>query len=109
MHEKRLDGNRISTFIDLTVEDRAVHTLFRAAAADISASGMRLLTHQRLAQGSSYTFTLKREPHLILHGEVRWVEPLGSQGFRAGVHFVKNPADVQTTLGAFVEAETNTR
>ena len=107
MEEKRVRGDRVRKFIDLTVEDGAISNVFRASTADISASGMRLVTTENLARGSSYTFTLKRAPHLMLRGEVRWVEALGNEGYRAGVHFVQNPPDVATTLGAFVEAELN--
>ena len=109
MEEKRVHGARVQQFIDLTVEDRSLQLLFRGATADISASGMRLVTSAQLATGNGYTFTLRRPPHLVLHGEVRWVEPLNTGGFRAGVHFVRNPTDVDTTLSAFVEAELNTR
>ena len=109
MQEKRTAGDRVRKYIDLTIEDRSVQMLLRAATADISANGMRLVTSGQLAKGSSYTFTLKRPPHLVVHGEVRWVEQLGSDTFRAGVHFVHNAAETDTTLGAFVEAELNTR
>ena len=105
MNEKRQHGERVQSFIDLSVEENGISNIFRAAASDISAGGMRLISPQPLPAGAKYIFTFKHAPHLVLHGEVRWVEQVGNRNYNAGVRFTHNAPDTNTTLGAFVEAE----
>ena len=60
--EKRADDSvRLRKFIDVVVEDKASFTLFRGAIADISATGMRVISDQYLPKGT----------HYVVHDEAR--------------------------------------
>jgi c-di-GMP-binding flagellar brake protein YcgR len=100
-------GVRLRKFIEVVVEDKASFTLFRAAVADISATGMRMISEQYLPKGTRYTFTLKRAPFLVARGEVRWVKALERDTFQVGVQFVDLPEDEKKRLQSFVEIERN--
>jgi c-di-GMP-binding flagellar brake protein YcgR len=104
--EKRGDDSiRLRRFIDVVVEDKLSFTLFRGAVADISATGMRVISDQYLPQGTRYTFTMKRAPHLVTRGEVRWVRALERDTFQAGVQFVDISEDDQRRLQTFLDIE----
>ena len=104
--EKRADdGVRLRKFIDVVVEDKASFTLFRAAAADISATGMRLISDQYLPKGTRYVFTMKRAPFLTARGEVRWVRAYERDTFQVGVQFVDLSEDDRRRLQSFLEIE----
>ena len=75
------DGVRLRKFIDVVVEDKLSFTLFRGAVADISASGMRVISDQYLPKGTHYTFTMKRAPFLVARAEVRWIRSLERDTF----------------------------
>ncbi|HWT07071.1 MAG TPA: PilZ domain-containing protein, partial [Xanthomonadales bacterium] len=79
---------RLRKLIDVVVEDKLSFMLFRATIADISATGMRVISDQYLPKGTRYTFTFKRAPFFVLRGEVRWVRPQERETFQCGVHFV---------------------
>lgn len=96
---------RLPKYIDVVVEDRLSSMLIRAAIADISETGMRVVADQYLPKGSKYTFTMKRAPFLALRGEVRWVKASGADNFQAGVLFVEVTAEEQKRLTNFLELE----
>src|ERR1700716_2635212 len=102
--EKRADDSvRLRKFIDLVVEDKLSFTLFRGAIADISATGMRVISDQYLPKGTRYTFTMKRAPFFVLRGEVRWIRAQERETFQCGVHFVDLTGDERAKLLSFIE------
>jgi c-di-GMP-binding flagellar brake protein YcgR len=104
--EKRAgDSVRLRKFIDVVVEDKLSFTLFRGAIADISATGMRLISDQYLPKGTHYTFTMKRAPFLTARGEVRWVRVLERDTFQVGVQFVDVTEEDRRRLESFLEIE----
>jgi c-di-GMP-binding flagellar brake protein YcgR len=104
--EKRSDDSvRLRKFIDVVVEDKKSFTLFRGAIADISATGMRLISDQYLPKGTRYTFTMKRAPALTTRGEVRWVRALERDTFQVGVQFVDMPDEDRRRLESFLAIE----
>jgi c-di-GMP-binding flagellar brake protein YcgR len=96
---------RLRKLIDVVVEDKLSFMLFRATIADISATGMRVLSDQYLPKGTRYTFTFKRAPFFVLRGEVRWIRPQERETFECGVHFVDLSEEERRTLHEFVEIE----
>jgi c-di-GMP-binding flagellar brake protein YcgR len=96
---------RLRKFIDVVVEDKLSFMLFRAAIADISATGMRVISDQYLPKGTRYTFTFKRAPFFVLRGEVRWVRAQERETFQCGVHFVDLTDDEHAKLLSFIEIE----
>ena len=96
---------RLRKFIDVVVEDKLSFMLFRAAIADISATGMRVISDQYLPKGTRYTFTFKRAPFFVLRGEVRWVRAQERDTFQCGVHFVDLTDEDRRKLQSFVEIE----
>ena len=104
--EKRADDSvRLRKFIDVVVEDKMSFTLFRGAIADISATGMRVISDQYLPKGTRYTFTMKRGPQLVTRGEVRWVGALERDTFQAGVQFIEMSEDDRRRLQSFLDIE----
>lgn len=105
--EKRSAGGalRLRKFIDVIVEDKPSFTLFRAAVADLSPTGMRVISEQYLPKGSEYTFTLKRAPFLTVRGEVRWIRAFERETFQVGVLFVRLTDEEQRRLQSFLEIE----
>jgi c-di-GMP-binding flagellar brake protein YcgR len=104
--EKRADsGVRLRKFIDVVVEDKLSFTLFRGAIADLSPTGMRLISDQYLPKGTKYTFTMKRQPMLTLRGEVRWVRAFERDTFQCGILFVDVGEDERKRLQSFLEIE----
>ena len=96
---------RLRKLIDVVVEDKISFMLFRATIADISATGMRVISDQYLPKGTRYTFTFKRAPFFVLRGEVEWVRPQERETFQCGVHFVDLSAEERRKLLEFVEIE----
>jgi hypothetical protein len=103
--EKRLLGVRLRKYIDVVVEDRLSSTLFRAAIADISEAGIRIIADQYLPKGTKYTFTMKSPPLLSLRGEVRWVRVVERDTFHAGVLFVDVSEEDRKRLASFLDLE----
>jgi len=104
--EKRAgDSLRLRKFIDVVIEDKQSFTLFRVAVADVSATGMRVISDQYLPKGTRYTFTMKRAPFLTVRGEVRWVRALERDTFQAGVQFVDLSEDDRRRLQSFLDIE----
>jgi c-di-GMP-binding flagellar brake protein YcgR len=96
---------RLRKLIDVVVEDKLSFMLFRATIADISTTGMRVISDQYLPKGTRYTFTFKRAPFFVLRGEVRWVRPQERETFQCGVHFIDLADDERRKLLEFVEIE----
>lgn len=96
---------RLRKLIDVVVEDKLSFMLFRATIADISATGMRVISDQYLPKGTRYTFTFKRAPFFVLRGEVRWVRPQERDTFQCGVSFVDVSEEEHRKLLQFVEIE----
>jgi c-di-GMP-binding flagellar brake protein YcgR len=107
MAEEELDdeGLRLRKFIDVVVEDKVSFTLFRASIADISATGMRVISEQYLPKRTIYTFTFKRAPFFVFRGEVRWVRAFERDTFAVGVRFVDLSEADQGRLQQFLEIE----
>ena len=103
--EKRETAVRLRKFIDVVVEDKLSFTLFRGAIADISLTGMRVISDQYLPKGTRYTFTMKRQPMLIVRGEVRWIRTFERDTFQCGVLFVDMEDDERRRLASFLEIE----
>ena len=105
--EKRADAGalRLRKFIEVVVEDKLSFTLFRAAVADLSATGMRVICDQYLPKGTTYTFTFKRAPFLTVRGEVRWIRAFERDTFQVGVLFVGMNDDERRRLQEFLEIE----
>jgi c-di-GMP-binding flagellar brake protein YcgR len=99
------DGIRLRKSIDVVVEDKLSLTQFRATIADISPTGMRVISDQYLPQHTVYTFVFKRAPFFAFRGEVRWVRAFERDTFSAGVQFLDlSPAD-RERLQQFLEVE----
>ncbi len=96
---------RLRKLIDVVVEDKVSFMLFRATIADISATGMRVLSDQYLPKATRYTFTFKRAPFFVLRGEVRWVRPQERETFQCGVTFVDLSDEDRRKLLEFLEIE----
>ena len=96
---------RLRKLIDVVVEDKVSFMLFRATIADISATGMRVISDQYLPKGTRYTFSFKRAPNFVLRGEVRWLRPQERETFQCGVHFVDLTDEDRRKLIEFVEIE----
>lgn len=105
--EKRSEAGllRLRKFIEVVVEDKRSFTLFRAAIADLSSTGMRVLCEQYLPKGTRYTFTMKRAPFLVLRGEVRWVRAFERDTFQVGVQFVETAEADASRLQSFLDIE----
>jgi len=103
--DKRTIALRLRKFIDCVVEDKLSFTLLRAAIADISLTGMRIITDQYLPKGTKYTFTMKRQPMLVLRGEVRWVRNFEKETYQAGVLFIGLTDEDRRRLTSFFEME----
>ena len=103
--EKRETSVRLRKFIDVVVEDKLSFTLFRGAIADISVTGMRVISDQYLPKGTHYTFTMKRQPMLCVRGEVRWIRAFERDTFQCGVLFVDMSDDDRRRLQSFLEIE----
>lgn len=103
--EKRNVGLRLRKYIDVVVEDQLSFTLLRAAIADISQTGMRIIADQYLPKGTKYVFTMKRNPFLALRGEVRWIRNFEKETYHVGVLFVDVVEDDRRRLNSFLEIE----
>ncbi|GAC1584367.1 MAG: hypothetical protein NVS3B7_19730 [Candidatus Elarobacter sp.] len=104
--DKRVDDSlRLRKFIDVVVEDKRSFTLFRGAIADISLSGMRVISDQYLPRGTQYTFTMKRAPFLTVRAEVRWVRAFERDTFQCGVLFTEMADGDAKKLRSFLEIE----
>lgn len=103
--EKRVLGVRLRKYIDVVVEDRLSAMLFRAAIADISETGMRLIADQYLPKGTKYTFTMKSPPNLSVRGEVRWIRDFERETYQVGILFVEVDGEDSKRLANFLELE----
>jgi|GEM_PF-740588 hypothetical protein len=98
-------GVRLRKYIDVVVEDPLSAMLFRGAVADISPTGMRVIVDQYLPKGTKYTFTMKRNPFLVVKGEVRWIRPFEGDTFQIGVLFLDLRDDDRKRLTSFLDIE----
>jgi Tfp pilus assembly protein PilZ len=96
---------RLRKYIDVVVEDPLSAMLFRAAVADISPTGMRIIVDQYLPVGTKYTFTMKRAPFLSLRGEVRWIKPSSGDNFQVGILIAFAHDDERKRLSNFLDLE----
>lgn len=105
--EKRSDAGalRLRKFIEVVVEDKLSFTLFRAAVADLSPTGMRVISDQYLPKGTQYTFTFKRAPFLSVRGEARWIRAFERETFQVGVLFIGLSDEETRRLQSFLEIE----
>lgn len=103
--DKRTQGVRLRKYIDVIVEDRLSSMLFRGAIADISETGMRLISDQYLPKGTKYTFTMKSPPHLALRGEIRWIRDFERDTFQVGVQFIGVDEEDHKRLANFLQME----
>ncbi len=107
MSEDKRGGEdvRLRRFIEVVIEDKASSMLFRAAVADLSPSGMRVVSEQYLPKGSVYTFTMKRTPFLSVRGTVRWIRAFEGDTFHCGIQFVELADDDRRRLQSFLDIE----
>ena len=103
--EKRTVGLRLRKYIDVVVEDQLSFTLLRAAIADISQTGMRVIADQYLPKGTKYLFTMKRNPFLAVRGEVRWIRNFERDTYQVGILFVDFSEEDRKRLANFLEIE----
>lgn len=103
--DKRTQGVRLRKYIDVIVEDRLSSMLFRGAIADISETGMRLISDQYLPKGTKYIFTMKSPPHLSLRGEIRWIRDFERDTYQVGVLFVGVSDEDHKRLANFLDME----
>ncbi len=96
---------RLRKYIDVVVEDPLSSMLLRAAVADISPTGMRIIADQYLPVGTKYTFTMKRAPFLRLRGQVRWIRAFQGETYQVGVLIVDASEDDRKRLTNFLEME----
>jgi c-di-GMP-binding flagellar brake protein YcgR len=96
---------RLRKFIDVVVEDKVSFTLFRASIADISLTGMRVISDQYLPKRTVYTFSFKRAPFFVFRGEVRWVRAFERDTFAVGVRYVDLSEADQGRLQQFLAIE----
>ena len=102
--EKRL-GIRLRKYIDIVVEDPLSSLLLRAAIADISETGLRVIADQYLPKGTKYTFTMKSAPHLSLRGEVRWIRDFERETYQIGIMLVDVSEEDRKRLANFLDVE----
>lgn len=103
--EKRVQGVRLRKYIDVIVEDRLSSMLFRGAIADISETGMRLISDQYLPKGTKYIFTMKSSPHLALRGEIRWIKDFERDTYQVGILFIGVSEEDHKRLANFLDME----
>lgn len=103
--EKRVNGVRLRKYIDVVVEDKLDATVFRAAIADVSEAGMRVIADRYLPKGTKYTFTMKSPPNLSLRGEIRWVRDFDRGTYQVGILFVDVNEEDHERLANFLEIE----
>lgn len=102
---ERRAGVRLRKNIDVSVEDRLSSMLFRAAIADISESGMRLIADRYLPKGTKYTFSMKNPPNLSLRGEVRWIRDFSRDTYQVGIMFIDVDEEDRKRLANFLDVE----
>lgn len=103
--EKRASGVRLRKYIDVVVEDRLSAMSFRSAIADISETGMRVISDQYLPVGTKYTFVMKSAPNLSVRGEVRWVRDFARNTYQAGIMFIDVAEEDSKRLASFLDVE----
>jgi c-di-GMP-binding flagellar brake protein YcgR len=79
--------------------------MFRASIADISLTGMRVISDQYLPKRTVYTFSFKRAPFFVFRGEVRWVRAFERDTFAVGVRYVDLSEADQGRLQQFLAIE----
>lgn len=103
--EKRVQGVRLRKYIDIVIEDRLSSMLFRAAIADISENGMRVISDQYLPKGTKYIFTMKSPPNLSVRGEVRWIRGFERETYQVGILLIDMSEEDRKRLANFLEME----
>jgi len=103
---------RLRKYIPISVEDKLTFTLFRASVADISATGIRIITSEYLSKGTRWVVTMKAAPNLTLKAEVRWVKsdsdparPGATPQFQVGLQFIEMTPDDQKRIASFLDFE----
>lgn len=96
---------RLRKYIDVVVEDPLSSMLFRAAVADISPTGLRVISDQYLPVGTKYTFTMKRSPFLRVRGQVRWIRAFQGDTYQVGVLIVEANDEEKKRLTNFLDLE----
>jgi hypothetical protein len=96
---------RLRKSIGVVIEDKTALARFHGKVADLSATGMRLLSNSYLPVSARYAFEFKRTPPLIVRGEVRWVRAFDGDTFACGVLFVDLTDEQRHALLSFLELE----
>jgi len=96
---------RLRKSIGVVIEDKHAFARFRGTVADISATGMRLLSDAYLPPLMQYAFAFKCTPPLVVRGEVRWVRAVAGDTFACGVLFVEMSEEKRRTLHTLLELE----
>lgn len=102
---ERRAGVRLRKYIGVGVEDRLSSMQFRAAIADISETGMRVIADRCLPKGTKYTFSMKSPPNLSLRGEVRWIRDFSRDTYQVGIMFIDVDEEDRKRLENFLDVE----
>ncbi|HZZ64803.1 MAG TPA: PilZ domain-containing protein [Candidatus Baltobacteraceae bacterium] len=113
MSEEKIPGDeadkrksvRLRKYIPLLIEDRLESSTLRAALADISETGMRVIAEQHLSPGAKYSFIMQGPPGLSLRAEVRWVHDFERGTFQIGAQFIDVNEEDSQRLKSFLESE----
>lgn len=105
MSEEKRQSVRLRKYIPVLIEDGLESAAVRAAVADISESGMRVIVEQHLAAGSTYSFIMQGPPNLSLRAQIRWIHDFERRTYQLGAQFVDVPEEERRRLKDFLEIE----
>jgi hypothetical protein len=101
--DKRAQASiRLRKSIGVVIEDKHSFARFHGTVADISPTGMRLLSDFSLPTSTRYTFAFKGTS-LVVRGEVRWVRAFNADTFACGVLFAEMDDEQRCTLLTLLE------
>lgn len=96
---------RLRKYVPLLIEDTSQASTMRAAVADISETGMRVISEQPLSAETTYSFMMQGPPNLSLRAQVRWSQNFERGTFAVGVQFVELRDEDEQRLKSFLEEE----
>lgn len=105
MSEEKRQSIRLRKYIPVLIEDGLESDTVRAAVADISESGMRVIVERHLAAGSKYSFIMQGPPNLSLQAEIRWIHDFERGTYQVGAQFVDVHEGDRRRLKDFLEIE----
>jgi PilZ domain len=93
---------RLRKSIGVVIEDKQGFGRIHGTVADISPTGMRLLSGFYLPPSAQYAFAFKGTS-LVVRGEVRWARAFEGDTFACGVFFAEMDDEQRRTLLTFLE------